>query len=64
MAGKWFYRRAWAAQVEKFQGVRCTACGKELGTTTATTTLCAACYLAVVDETRAEEKEEQPCQQK
>ena len=60
MAGKWFYRRAWADQVET--GSYCTKCGKYLGKSTAT--LCAACYLFWVDETRAEKEEEKPCQQK
>ena len=61
MTRKWFYRRAWAAQVEK--GNFCSQCGSETGSSIAT--LCIPCYLFWVDETRAEkEEEEQPCQQK
>jgi len=53
MAGKWFYRRAWADQVET--GSYCTKCGKYLGKSTAT--LCAACYMVLVYETRAENRD-------
>jgi len=57
MTRKWFYRRAWAAQVEK--GIFCFRCRRDLGARKAT--LCDACYMELVYETWAMNKEE-PCQ--
>ena len=44
--GRWGYRNAWRAQVERFQGNRCPQCGLALPAMVASGTLCASCYLA------------------